>query len=504
MGALLRSAGALTTGALFAAGCAGTSAPSSARWEGVEIPTPAVASNLASRAPTNLTVDATVQLALRNNHELAVLRQSAVAAKAERRATLDIADPDLRLSFGTASADVTRDLLANSAYTNTSPTAIAASNQTLTAKRVESSESLRVDLRIYPPNPWVQHARWSAADGLARAAEADLRAAEWRITAGIRRCFEHIRQNRRQTAALERLLAVQRELAQLLETQAEKGQATALDAMNATRRCLETAADRDRLADARALVVRELSGFVGQSLTESALVDSPAPAAPRSAPADLQREAARLRAELQSFYWQWRSARATYNESRANRIPWFSFIQGSYIWTEDVENQDVVWYQADGTPYSDPTPSAQLTYDTTATTEWRLEAAVSVPLFSAFGKTTAARRARMKEAELRLLEGEEQIREEVAAAAAEVEAAEAHLRRSREQTGGILANMRRLLADMEQRSGVAATEIAVLKEGILRSEFTLLQTEDRYHLAILRLEELVGGVLPAAAAPTSR
>ena len=281
-------------------------------------------------------------------------------------------------------------------------------------------------------------------------------------------------QARQALAIIDRSVAIRREQVRMLEARLSGGQAMTLEVMEASRRHLETVAERERMADSRDLAMRQLARLMGGTWekleTGNWKTGGTAYAvAPMTLDlAKLQGQALRQRADLETGYWQWRAARESLAESRTLDWPWLSFVQGGFGATDDG--------------------SSAATKD-----EWSIDVGITIPIFAVRNWTTAARAERVRQCEVQLGVIEQQILAEVRDAVDTVRQAADRLRESEATTTATVARMKQLLADMSAHQDVSAVAIADLKESMARSEYTLLAPPCEYRKALLRLEEALGG-----------
>lgn len=440
-----------------------------------------VADNPRVAAVTNLPLDglnadAAVCFALAHNPELSVLRAAVTVARADSRAAGDLTNPELRGDFGTQHTSAEGpDMLA---------TARSMANGTFSplVDRNPASDKLSRNLaiRFFPPNPWTRKARISAADAMAQAAEANMRAAAWRVTSGVRRIFEDVSQSRQMLVMLDQSVAIRQTQMRMLEARLNGGQAKSLDVLEATRRYLEVTAERARMADNQNISLRQLTKLMGAP-AQTVIPGSRFPIAGFSqiefTPAnitELQVQALGQRADLEAVYWQWRAALAALAESRTLDWPWLSFIQGSLGVSDDGSA-------------------------TTTEHAWRVDLGVNIPLFATLNDTTAARAEKVRQCEVQLQAVQNQILDEVRDALEAVKQAADRIHGSEENTA-VVTRMQQLLADMSARPEVSAMAVADLKESIARSQSVLLAAQFEHRKSLLELEAALG-VIRGTGAP---
>ena len=162
-----------------------------------------------------------VALALKNDPDLAVLRDSVRVADANRSAVIQIDPPQLRFSTGSGertgrqfqTVPITDAPLSGNALVGA---VVAADNSPATATGVttdtDEGQHSEVALRLYPPNPFVLKYRVSERTALLLAAVSGLRAAEWQIANEVQRVHEAVHHRKQDVDSLTKLVLVQQEM----------------------------------------------------------------------------------------------------------------------------------------------------------------------------------------------------------------------------------------------------------------------------------------------------
>jgi outer membrane protein TolC len=328
----------------------------------------------ASNETEALTLPRAIARACAADGTLAVLKAALAVADARRRAAADLRDPELRIS----GADGTGDAIENS---DAPP---AATSVTRTS---ESSRNQGAAIRFFPPHPWIRGACVSAEAAGLHAARMDVRAAEWAVAMEVARLFEDVRYLSRDAALLDQLVAVCDDTRKLFDERAQARQVSNLEVLQVAQRRLQAVAARDRvrrnLRESRLLLALR----VNLPIEQLALAE---PKTPRlfSDPAVLAH--ARLavtsgvvRADLEALRWRERAAQARIDAARAERIPWFSYIQAGY---------------ASGDQHRQSREGAGVARERSDSDEWRVDVGITIPLFSWDNQTPELRRAECRQA----------------------------------------------------------------------------------------------------------
>jgi outer membrane protein TolC len=304
---------------------------------------------------------------------------------------------------------------------------------------------------------------------------------------------------------VDQLVTVLRAASELFDDLSARQEVPAIDAMASSQRYAQTLALRDEIQKKMLTTRGELGALLGQPSvvietgTLSRIVNTNflCESASRF---DLKKTALQNRQDVAAAYWRTQVAQAMIREGRAMEIPWFTHIQGSYGWSRSSENPDIAWNLAGGTAQLDP--FYQVSIDDTESTEWRVEAAITIPLFS-IGRATRIPAAEYKRS-LSALGAATKV------AIAQVDGALSYLQGTEERSSFLESEFvarsesaRRLLGEMEQRADLPPGDLEKVKEVAIEMDRELLKDRHEQILSLIRLEQALGMSLDEAAATTA-
>jgi outer membrane protein TolC len=416
-----------------------------------------------------LTLPRAIERACAADGTLAVLKAALAVADARKKAATDLQDPELRFSGGDGTGD---------AIARQQEVPPAANSVTRTA---ESSQSQAAALRFFPPHPWIRDARVSAEEAGRNAARMDVRAAEWAVAMQVSRLFEDVRHLSRDAVLLDQLVSVCDDTRTLFQERAQARQVSKLDVLQVAQRRLQAVAARDRVRRSLRESRRLLALRVNLPLEPLVLADSKTPR-PFSDPAILAnaRVAATgrvVRADLAALRWRVLAAQARVDEARAERIPWFSFIQAAY---------------ANGERDQQSREGAGVSRERSDSAEWRVDVGVTLPLFSWANHTPELRRAECRQAATTL---DEAIRNAGRAVQDCLDTADSLRERQAEyeaQAGPVLRELETTLRTLAGETGLPPEQILAAREQLLNLQ--RFQREQDYELqkGVVALEEALG------------
>ena len=500
--------------------------------------------------------DTAVALAVRNDAELAMLREAVKVARAQRKAATLIPDPELRIGYGTETSEGTRtesqpginaswlssipyrpgftpvhpvtgltdvdwtpsgvsgvwqgtgsdpqwrttDPLtrwyADTRNGSILPSTSIPSTYTGTSLTRGDGQAARVALRFSPPNPWARKYRASAADAMVLAALADLQAAEWRLSMEVRRNYETVQYLKRDMAALEQLVDLQSKLQSILEIRAQQGAATILDVMTVTRKYLQATADRDRSSRDYSNAMRALAIHLGVTADSLKVSDKPTRISKiglESVGADiLERVALKFRTDLTARVWQSRAAAASLREATSAKVPWCSFVQATYARGTGSSSDDPSVIWAGSDGSSETIPNIGSRADSDEDTEWRIDVGITLPLFSVLQDSAVLQRAEYDRSKAATSALWRQIATEVRVSFSDLESSAQSLRRYEKESQPFLERMQKGLEAIEDSQDVAPDDIARIRDTIILSTRTKYKLEYEYRIAFFVLLEAIG------------
>jgi len=482
----------------------------------------------AQTTPRVLDVQAAIELALRNNAQIVYLRQAAEVARAEVGSALELRDPELLFGYGEGERSTDRTWLVPRSelaplYSYPSPGLLISEDPAQLSRETDprvpralipeggqnnylttssnrfsgttmDSDSYKVGVRFFPPNPWIAAARRATYRAGYAAALADAYAVEWQVASRIKELYAWIAYLRLDLTLAQQLEEVRQTAAQTAFTLVDSGQMSTIEALTASQRHLQALSDCDKLERDAALAVSELSALLGRSFPAEAIqtgTNRPAPLEPAALESlELQRRTLKNRKEIAAAYWRSQFAEAALREARATRIPWFTNLEGSFGQSNRRKDPDAAWGMEGRTAELDPFYSIPI--DEEQDTEWRVEAVVTLPIFSLGPQATRVQRAQYRQAMETLGALTRQALSETLDALARLTQTEARRAAFEADFAARQRRAQAALADLELHPDVAAEDLIRTKEMSVELERMRVRQEYDRQMAILRLEQKVG------------
>ena len=347
------------------------------------------------------------------------------------------------------------------------------------------SELTRVGLRIYPRNPWSLRAATLRYDARHNAVSAELQEAILQLEIQVRRLFLQIETGKAILALQEAQLKVSARYRDQVRRRMEADVSTLVEAIDASSDYLRALGRRNEMQRAVSGVRMELARRVGcapEQLEIGAAVELPPVAMWQSLSADgLADESFQRRGAYQQLAWRRRAQEYALSAAKWERLPWFAHLQASYAWATS-EDQDAPDF---GAPFAPP-------LETTEGDEWRVDAAVALPVSAWWGADIRLRGRELT----RLRQDEQMFRErlqsELAAALGRVEAAHGTWQAYEADAVHVRQSLKDALASLRsQPVGNGGDELAA-ERALLQSEQESLALRLRYALCVLDLEALTG------------
>lgn len=452
-------------------------------------------------------VKTAVALALKHDPDLAVLRDDVRVADANRSAAVQIDSPQLR--FSTGSGDRTGRQFSTVGITNTPwfvPGVTAVTNIADTATGVttdyDEGQHTAVTLRLYPPNPFTLKYRVSETTALLLAAVSKLRGAEWSLATEVLKTYETVHHLKQDMEFLNKLVLVEKEMTKKLEKGAAAGEATLMDMMDVSRRYLRVLTDLDKARRDHDKAVRDLADITGTTAS-TLTVPSERPALPSLDPAIvtlkvLETAALEHRSDLAALLWEYHAASAAAGGARAQKIPWFSYLQASYSrdTRDSVTDRNTAWTTSDGGSVTVARPS--ISSSDLASQEWRIDAGISIPIFSLFTRPEDPSIAEQHRRKTILTAGWKNTLTQIHNRFSNVLESRESLRLYKDSSGPHMARMRKLLKNLDVESGLDPDDAAKTAEVIVLTERTQARLVFEYRMALISLQEAVGRDLDLA------
>jgi len=359
------------------------------------------------------------------------------------------------------------------------------------------SDSFRAGVRFFPPNPWILKARGAAGRANYAAALSDVEAAEWRVACRVKQLVATVAYLQEDIAQLGELIAARERMAGAAKTLSDEGQVPLIDAVAASQRHMEAIDEMHQQQSELRLADSELRGLVGlavdfgpvelETLIDTGIAENSPPATA------LRTQVLENRRDIAAAYWRSQAAEAVLREAKATRIPWFTRIEGSYGRNTRNERPEEAWEMSGG--YADLDPLYSVAVDDVEDTEWRIEAVMTIPLFSLGSRATRIQRAEHEQTLAALGEVTRLAMNEMSDSLQAVEQArermlrlEADVMPQREETAA-------LLEELGARSDVGPLEVDRIRE--VEIEMARMLGRGRYErvMALLLLEASTGGSL---------
>ncbi len=408
---------------------------------------PAASATVHENTVTDL--DEAIQRAIRHSPTITALQAATHVAQERVRAIGDFRDPELRYTISDgADTDIDGE---------------------------EDSTGYRIGMRFFPPNLWLRASGKTREAALYRAACADLQSAMWDLSATVAQLvcdFQHVNAD---ILLLEELVTNYETTLGLVRKRSQTGQSAGQEIVSAARRYLGAVSDRDRALHRRQQLRHELASLIGvrtDAIAFPPMVEEiDEPVLPHDDTDLAAAEVTATRPDLAAMHWRARAAKAAYKETRSAQLPWLQHIQISYA--EDQQEAFLMDQESE---------------------EWRVDVAVSIPLFSWLNHTPSLRR---EEFELALGAKQAAVR----AARIDVQNAIDTVRESRDQiatyhqtTTPVIAEVETILTQLTQQTAFAPLEAARVAEELLEHKRLRLNAIYEYRSAVIRLQKMMGTI----------
>jgi outer membrane protein TolC len=484
-----RSCGLLTLAAitmLLSSSCTRLNPNLVSRLEGVN----EVAGRQLPRKHTGaLSADQAIERAISRSTRVLELVTSVDIASKERLAARDLRDPELRLSYGESDGESVR-------ATQSTDTELAGITGlgTETGTIENEGSQYRVGLRFFIPNPFERRARESAQTADIYARVADLYQAQWDIAIDVRKLFATVRYLEEDIATLSKLTGVYSDVLERERSRLDKGVGGLNDVMTASRRFLSVLSSRDQLIREQEARLRDLALLVSVSASSIQLTPDDAPLDTDTVynwqTAQLVTLATAHREDLIARAWLTRAAEARHKESRSANVPWPSHVQASYSESESEGTRSFNGSDLDPTRNRIQNSQSSSTDDGDGEA-WRIDAAISLPIFSWVSHASDVREAELRQA--RALEAHtiDRVQRDVEHAIERVRSAHEAKRRFDEQTQALIDEIRRTV-DKGAIAVLNDVDVARLKEELLNARRTRQRAAHDHTLSLIQLEKAMG------------
>ncbi|MDP6523174.1 MAG: TolC family protein [Kiritimatiellia bacterium] len=455
-----------------------------------------------------LTLQSAIERAIEANPGIQSQKAAVEVARKAVGAVKDWDDPQLRFSYGESESDSLStssgtENLVNTGITeggSTTP-AVPASNSGESGESFQDSEGYRVAFRLYPPNPWERAAEVSGARADLYAAQASLQFLRAQTAYEVRKAYAEFQFADEDVKVLDRLLTVSKSLVEITNKLLERGQGTVLDSMNASRRYLAALSDRDQRIRERDDALGQLAGLISlpaESLEvrhENVTLGSLDPMT-----VDLHKledTAMRYRGDLVAAGWTVRAARAAYDAAKAARIPWLAHVQASY---SSAEDQSESWSREEEVSLDGTVSRSQVGESEDDNEEWRVDAAIRLPIFTWIGRTDDLRKAELKHAETLEMQALMDMKQDIRNRVDRLKRLDDQRARFEMAADPVTEEIWKVLDNSRSGQNLPPDQIARMKEQLLDISRIKLQAEFERTVTMLAIEAEMGiTAVPVAA-----
>jgi outer membrane protein TolC len=463
-----------------------------------------------------LTADTAVALALKHNPAIIDLREQVSAAKAARVSVLaaNLKDPEFRMAYG--QNDSMEHHYKETALTNApwiyiprgqafatnliDSTTIPVSDVTGSARSLTTvpgaGDGYQASIQVPIPNPWLISRQKTVADTCVAAAKADLKAKEWQIELDVRKAVEDLQHLQEDIAAIDKLIALQSGTVAMLQARIQQGTATLVDSVSATTKHLTAISDRVSATQNYQQSIGRIAELMGVGASGLIFTSASAPL-PDLVPqavdcAFLQAIAGQNRPDINSLIWKVRVADSALREARTASIPWFAMVQGLYSRSDVRQSTDPViqWTGTDGTVIN--IPSRDTVYEDNGQSSWRIDAAITIPLFTWLTDDTAPQRADCTRSRTALSCGYQRMAAEVRDAAKTLQVTHDSLTAYKSAAAPDLALLKSIQLRAKDNGVITPDEDAKIEAEFIQHERIKRQLEYGYRKALLELTKAVG------------
>ncbi|MEI6971121.1 MAG: TolC family protein [bacterium] len=456
------------------------------------------------RADGPLTSESAVALAMQHNPDLRVLREELRVAQTLQTGAVQIRDPELRLSYGSASEQQNRHVtmpLTNAPWVTNDFFGVPvtdfpsgrASNERITT---EDRRDYQATLRFFPPNPWLMRAQIREADAAVLAAHANVSALEWDVSMAVRETYARAQHLQEDIRLIDRLIALGSNTISLVNQRVGQGTATLLDSITASKNHLALISDRSVAERDYAAALQELATLTGVGAADMSLSDEKNPfplADPRTADSSfLESIAVRNRVDISARILDLRAAEASLRRAKSESAPWITFIQASVgrsIGKAEVDPY-VQWTSDDGVSGAFLSPETQWEEDEGH--QWRVDAGITLPLFSWMTNPTAAESAECIRKSNALSAALKRVVADVRDAVRNLQNAADNLSRYRSTSGPDRTMLETILATAEQQGTLRPDDRSKIETALVEVDRTTQKLEYEYRQAYMNLSTKVG------------
>lgn len=471
------------TGLLLAAGCASSKETRLANHMAQVEEIPMILPSEAVVGPLSLS-DAT-ERASAASEKIATLVGTVEVAAREKKVLRDLRDPELRLTYGQDEGEADR------IRTSATIPGFETGNQMGTIEDELSAYS--IGLRFYLPNPWTRKAQNDAGTAGIYAAIADVLQARWLMKHAVHRLYAEIGYFERDLEIVSELVEVYASARVIMDQLAEQGMAKPRDIMTTRSRYLSALGDRDETSRRADEARRELATLVAVPVAQLEIEPYENPFTPAKLTieviASLAQQAYEHRRDLAALHWRHVAAKAAYRAAKAERRPYFRFVQGSYGQSDSTMTRRMT--ATDVSALGVPQGVEEIvTHDDGSEDEWAISTGIIVP-FPGFSGVPDLKLAELKRAELKESKARRRVKQEISNVVASVQSIATLRERHETDVVPLIEEMEKGLEAIEE-TALDAADMVRIRERILDAKRVKLESDLEYQLAIIELEEVLG------------
>ncbi len=434
-------------------------------------------------------IDVLMNAARKFNPGLLMLRDVLETLRVEAMTVTDLRNPELRLAYDQESQITERSwwrdgVSATGGEQTWSPIGSASDH-------TEESDIVRLGLRFFPPNPWLMRAGMSEARARLAAANADLQAAEWRVECAIGRIVSEIHALREERKIALQLETLREDVSRDVDALLRRQQTTITDELDNRQRLLRA---KEEVIDLDRSIAQQLDQLVLLCGVTPDMEHTPVGEMKLDLPEDelrmLEDSILESRQDILAAYWRHQESLAALRGAKARRIPWISYLQGTYAKGNSTEPLSAA--SALNEAAVSGIPSTVITTDDRETEEWGLEAAIEIPLLTIHKGATRIERAQAQRRALALKQAIRNAGVEWGAAKLRWSAAREKAVRCKTALQEHRARISIITPSIQQAGDIGPEPKWKLREIELQLRHSDLQANREMELAYWRLREACG------------
>jgi len=412
----------------------------------------------------------------------------------------DLRDPELRFGYGQDEGEADRVRTSSTAAgvvpgMGTTIPGFETGNQMGTVE--DEMTAYSVGLRFYLPNPWTRRAQSDAGAAAIYAAIADVLQARWLVKHNVQRIYAELDYLEQDLEVINELVEVYASARAVTDELYREGVATPRDQMTTRSRYLAALGDRDETLRRAEEARRKLAALVAVPAAQLEIERYESAFTPDKLSmqviGSLARQAFEHRRDLAALHWRHVAAKAEHRAAKAERRPWFRFLQGSYGQSDSTMTRRMTATDLNtlGVPQG---VEEIITHDDGSEDEWSVGTAIILP-FPGFSDLPNLKLAELNRAQLRESKARHRVQQEISDVVASVQSLAKSRARHEAEVVPLIEEMERDLETIKHAE-IDPTDMARIRERILDSKRVRLESDLEHQLAIIELEEVLGLPLP--------